>query len=186
MKKNKQVKIRKAYRDTPHSILGTSAKHSLYQIVGAVSVVLLLVVFGYGYHCVTTKSCTVLSVRKLTANQVEIETSQGTIIAEVVDTPESRELGLSGRTGLAKDEGMLFVFDKAGRYGFWMKDMLFPLDMVWINEDGLVVNIERSVSPESYPKAYINTIDAKYVLELSQGATKTYGLYIGSKVTIKK
>jgi uncharacterized membrane protein (UPF0127 family) len=81
---------------------------------------------------------------------------------------------------------MLFIFDKPGKYGFWMKDMLFSIDMVWVSEDGLVVNVERNVTPESYPKAFINTIDAKYVLEVDKGSAATYGMYIGSKVEIQK
>jgi uncharacterized membrane protein (UPF0127 family) len=156
------------------------------QVVVALIIVALCVALGYISYCFVTKSCTLSSVRKLTSNQVVIKPPKGEIVAEVVDTPASRELGLSGRTGLKKDEGMLFVFDKPGKYGFWMKDMLFPIDMVWISEDGLVVNVERNVTPESYPKAFINTIDAKHVLEINQGTAVTYGMYIGSKVDIKK
>src|SRR3989338_5701660 len=50
----------------------------------------------------------------------------------VADTPESRERGLSGRDGLASDEGMLFVFQNDGYHTFWMKDMLFSIDIIWL------------------------------------------------------
>lgn len=156
------------------------------QVIVALVIVSLCVALGYISYCFVTKSCTSSSVRKLTASQVIIKPPKGEIVAEVVDTPASRELGLSGRTGLKKDEGMLFIFDKPGKYGFWMKDMLFSIDMVWVSEDGLVVNVERNVTPESYPKAFINTIDAKYVLEVDKGSAATYGMYIGSKVEIQK
>lgn len=180
MKKHKQKNKR------PVLTVETRTGSSFMQIVVALIIVSLCVALGYVSYCFVTKSCTSSSVRKLTGNQVIIKPPKGEIIAEVVDTPKSRELGLSGRTGLEKGYGMLFVFDKPGKYGFWMKDMLFPIDMVWISEDGLVVNVERNATPESYPKAFINTIDAKYVLELGKGSAETYGMYIGSKVEIQK
>jgi uncharacterized membrane protein (UPF0127 family) len=81
---------------------------------------------------------------------------------------------------------MLFIFEKPGRYGFWMKDMLFPLDIIWINQNGIVVNVERGVTPETYKekKIYINQADASYVLEINAGLSEKFGLYIGSKVKI--
>lgn len=84
---------------------------------------------------------------------------------------------------------MLFVFDVPGKYGFWMKDMRFPIDMVWISQDGTVVHIEREVSPSTYfdfnpPKTFVNTPDAKYVLEMASGTSEKYGLYLGTKVGI--
>jgi uncharacterized membrane protein (UPF0127 family) len=180
MKKHKQ----KNKRSVPTT--ETRSGSSSMQVIVALVIVSLCVALGYISYCFVTKSCTSSSVRKLTASQVIIKPPKGEIVAEVVDTPASRELGLSGRTGLKKDEGMLFIFDKPGKYGFWMKDMLFSIDMVWVSEDGLVVNVERNVTPESYPKAFINTIDAKYVLEVDKGSAATYGMYIGSKVEIQK
>lgn len=107
---------------------------------------------------------------------------KGALTAEVVNTKSARALGLSGRTKMADNEGMLFIFDTPGKYGFWMKDMLFALDIVWINNNGVVVSIERNVTPESYPKAFINHVDASYVLEINSGLSEKFGLYLGSKV----
>lgn len=58
------------------------------------------------------------------------------IKAEVVDNEEARMKGLSGRDNLADDEGMFFVFEKSDIYPFWMKDMKFAIDIIWIMEDG--------------------------------------------------
>src|SRR3989344_6701349 len=52
------------------------------------------------------------------------------IFAEVVASADARRLGLSGREGMGANSGMLFVFDQAGLYDFWMKDMKFPLDII--------------------------------------------------------
>src|SRR5512136_601336 len=57
---------------------------------------------------------------------------------EVAQTPGTREKGLSGRTGLVDGQGMLFVFDKPDRYMFWMKDMLFPIDIIYIRGGRIV------------------------------------------------
>jgi uncharacterized membrane protein (UPF0127 family) len=80
---------------------------------------------------------------------------------------------------------MLFVFEKEGRYGFWMKDMQFPIDIVWISSSGLVVQIVEHARPEDYPDTtYINTIAAAYVLELREGDIARYGIKVGSRVKI--
>jgi uncharacterized membrane protein (UPF0127 family) len=109
---------------------------------------------------------------------------KGAIEVEVANTKASRELGLSGRKSMTDDEGLLFVFDTPGRYGFWMKDMKFPLDIIWINQNGIVVDIERNLTPDTYPKPYINDSDATYVLEINAGLAQHFGLYLGSKVKI--
>lgn len=104
--------------------------------------------------------------------------------ALVADTPESRALGLGGREGLAPDEGMLFVFSEDGVYPFWMKDMLFSIDMVWIASDGKVVDIRYRVPPESYPEHLTPKGPARYVLELPAGFAQAHHLALGDIVRI--
>ena len=140
----------------------------------------------YGARCYTTKVCGSLIIDTLVRSNVTVLMPKGALQVEVVDTPASRELGLSGRALMNNDEGILFVFDVPGRYGFWMKDMKFSLDIVWINRDGIVVDIERNIKPESYPKAFINHSDASYVLEIPAGQAEKFGLYLGSKVKMTK
>lgn len=151
--------------------------------------ILSLVVIAYGYQCTWNKVCGMKVVERVVRNGKEIVLPHGTIYAEVADTPQSRAQGLSGRTGLKEDEGMLFVFDQPGKYGFWMKDMLFPIDMVWISADGTVVYVEQNISPDTYfnsepPQTFVNEASAKYVLELSANQAEKYGLYLGAKVRI--
>jgi len=86
-------------------------------------------------------------------------------------TEAQREQGLSGRQSLNENEGMLFVFDSPGNYPFWMKDMNFPIDIIWLSEDGSVIYIKKNALPESYPEAYgpgTNDGEAKYVWKLIQ------------------
>ena len=140
----------------------------------------------YGFKCFVTKVCDSVVIDKIVRQDLIILMPDGALEVEVVDTMASRELGLSGRPKMRDDEGMLFVFDAPGRYGFWMKDMTFPLDIIWINQNGIVVNIERDVTPESYKtkKTFINQSEASYVLEINAGMAKKFGLYLGSKVKI--
>lgn len=162
------------------------------KVITVVLVAVALVIVAYGYRCGGEKVCGSTLVNKIVRSGATITTPNGRVISvEVADTPASRELGLSGRKGIDKDNGMLFVFEKSGRLGFWMKDMEFPIDIVWINEDGVVVHAEREVGPDTYfnynpPKTFVNGPEALYVLELASGESEKLGLYLGTKVVIQK
>ena len=107
------------------------------------------------------------------------------ISVEIVDTKEEVERGLSGRLSIGEKEGMLFVFPVMGQYSFWMKDMNFPIDIVWISDEGRVVYIKENAMPDSYPKkTFMNEAFAKYVLEMKTGSASKYGLYLGTSVTL--
>ncbi len=163
--------------------------HRQRKTAGVLLSIAVLLGLSLMYRCGIQKICGSSLIEKVVRSGEEITLPQGRVYAEVVDTPASRAQGLSGRPSLAEDEGMLFVFDHSGKYGFWMKDMLFPIDMIWINEDQVVVHIERNATPSSYfvtnpPQTYVNTPDAKYVLEINSGASEKYGVYLGTKVKI--
>jgi len=97
-------------------------------------------------------------------------------------TPKAQEQGLSGRSGLKEDEGMLFVFNQAGKYPFWMKDMNFPIDIIWIGEDFRVVYIKENAQLASYPETFVSSEDAKYVLEVISSFSEKNNLKEGDKV----
>jgi len=103
---------------------------------------------------------------------------------EIADTPAERELGLSGRERLGEKEGMIFVFDSPGRHAFWMKDMLFPLDIIWLDENLKVIYIKKDARPESYPEIFLPGEDAKYVLEVVTGFADKYNLKEGDEVEL--
>lgn len=110
---------------------------------------------------------------------------EATIAVEIVDTKEEVEKGLSGRLSMGEKEGMLFVFPVMGQYSFWMKDMNFPIDIIWISDEGRVVHIKENATPDSYPKkTFKNDAFAKYVLEMKTGSALKYGLYLGTSVTL--
>ena len=104
------------------------------------------------------------------------------IKVDLADTNESRAQGLSGRSDLKENEGMLFIFEHEGVYPFWMKDMNFDIDIIWINKDLKVVYVKKNATPESYPKTYIPSENAKYVLEVLSGFSDKNNLKIGDSV----
>jgi hypothetical protein len=104
-------------------------------------------------------------------------------LADVADTETLQARGLSGRASLSDSDAMIFVFPKLGNYSFWMKDMLIPIDMVWLDEKGRVVTIASNVSPETYPKSYTSTTKAQYVVELRANMANDIGLKVGDIIT---
>ena len=93
-----------------------------------------------------------------------------------------RVLGLSNRNSLGEDAGMLFIFAEEGTPGFWMKEMKFPIDIVWIDEEFRIAGIEKSVSPETFPEIFYPDNPIKYALELPAGFLDTQGIGAGAIV----
>jgi len=116
----------------------------------------------------------------------EIKIGDKNISVDFSDTDCKRTLGLSGRESLIKDEGMLFAFEKQGNYGFWMKDMKFPIDIIWIKEDFSVSGIVGNFSPEDYPKVLGNNYLAKYVLEVPTGFSAENNIKVGNIISISE
>ena len=80
---------------------------------------------------------------------------------------------------------MLFVFAEADRYGFWMKDMLFSIDMFWLDDKGQVVHLEEDVSPETYPDVFYPMVPARFVLETNAGFALEHSITIGTPLVLK-
>ena len=111
-----------------------------------------------------------------------IKIGETTFKVEIANTYDARARGLSGRKSLATDTGLLFLFDTPARYGFWMKDMSFPIDIIWIGDNGKVVFIEKDVKPSTYPKVFYSSGPANFVLELNAGAADNHSIKIGAKI----
>lgn len=111
----------------------------------------------------------------------DVEIAGVTLEVGVARTPAERTTGLSGVASLSEDEGMLFVFEKPDTYDFWMKGMLFPLDIIWLDQDKKVIHIEKNALPESYPKAFGPDQNSAYVLEVVAGFSDKHKLKIGDQ-----
>jgi uncharacterized protein len=108
---------------------------------------------------------------------------------EVAETMDRRERGLSGHAPLADDEGMYFIFDSPDRYAFWMKEMLFPLDLIWINADTIVditTDVPAPVPGQTELPLYRPVAPADKVLEVNAGFAKRHGLRLGMPVKLRR
>ena len=105
----------------------------------------------------------------------------GTVIyVDVADTEVLREQGLCGRLILPEGRGMLFVFENDDTWGIWMKDMLFSIDIVWVDASGTVITVAAHVAPDTYPKSFYPSAPARYVLELPAGFAAAHDIRTGS------
>ena len=111
----------------------------------------------------------------------------------IADTDPRRMRGLMFETEsfLADDKGMLFVFDEPGNRSMWMKNMQFHLDIIWFNENGNVVSIEKNVPPCITPvevmsckSVGVSADNAKYVLELTSGYVDEYSITENSQLEL--
>ena len=133
-----------------------------------------------------------LCFKSETAQAREFEYAHATVITEsgisipveVSDTPEKRSLGLGKRDMLQKDWGMLFVFQKRIPHHFWMKDMRFPIDIIWIDNHRIVEMAKNVPPPEkgASPKVLKPIYPSNFVLEIEAGRAKTLGLRMGQKL----
>lgn len=107
------------------------------------------------------------------------------ILADVAITDEDQIKGLSIKDQMNKNEGMLFVYGEPSRQSFWMKDMKFPIDIIWLNGTGSVVHIEENLSP-CVPSlecpSFSPNENAQYVLETVAGFAQKHHLEIGTDV----
>ena len=107
---------------------------------------------------------------------------------DIASTPEEKRIGLSGREGLGPMSGMLFLYESGKPYQFWMKDMLFAIDIVWIAPDCTVGDITHEVqppragAPDSEVLRASPSVEAAHVLEIVAGASRELGLAIGDPV----
>lgn len=104
------------------------------------------------------------------------------ISLEYAVTAADREKGLSGRTQLPPDRGLLFQFEEPGLHCFWMKDMNFPIDIVWLDSSKKIIDIRENVSPDSYPAKFCPAQNAAYGLEVRAGLIKNAGVDLGEQL----
>lgn len=108
-----------------------------------------------------------------------------TLKASVADSLQERIQGLSGTPFLPEDVVKLFVFGTAGSHSIWMKDMNYALDIIWLDEEGLIVHIEENVAPETYPESFASPVPAWYVVEANAGFVERHGIKNGDDFIVE-
>ncbi|MBI5798663.1 MAG: DUF192 domain-containing protein [Candidatus Yonathbacteria bacterium] len=121
-----------------------------------------------------------LAVRKESRSASKVVIGGEEIKVTLADTPSLQSKGLSGSKELKPNEGMLFIFQKSGLYGFWMKDMLFPIDIIWFDVNRHIVDVWENAAPDSYPKIFTPHAPAQFVLEVDAGFFAEHHLRVGN------
>ncbi len=122
--------------------------------------------------------------------QAKLSLAGNVFLVDVADTRAEQAQGLSGREKLEIDEGMLFVYADKQSLNFWMKDMLFPIDLLWIEDNTIVAWQENMPTPPAGAHlaelpTYSSPKAVNHVLELPAGTIKRLSLSIGDQVTWK-
>jgi uncharacterized membrane protein (UPF0127 family) len=103
---------------------------------------------------------------------------------ELATTDQQKSTGLMGRTHLAVGSGMLFVFRQDGILPFWMKDTLIPLDLIWLDRDGVVVELRADLQPcrvDPCPRFEPKAL-ARAALLVNAGFTSAHGVKPGTSL----
>ncbi|HMS22480.1 MAG TPA: DUF192 domain-containing protein [Candidatus Levybacteria bacterium] len=108
----------------------------------------------------------------------------------VVKTEKDKQKGLSDRNSLPNDSGMLFIFQEKSKPAFWMKNMKFPIDILFINDTKIVDIVENAKAPSKEQNTaalpiYKPSEDSNYVLEVNAGEVKKNNIKKGDIVTFK-
>jgi uncharacterized membrane protein (UPF0127 family) len=140
-------------------------------------------IFGCGLSAflkISSSAPTVCNVQY--RNDLKITAGTNTINSELALTDNQRNTGLGKRKCIGPEQGMLFVFKKPDYYPFWMKDMKFPIDIIWINQNKTVNKVKADVSPSTYPGSFTNSQPAMYILEIQAGRAQQLNITEGTSL----
>lgn len=108
----------------------------------------------------------------------------GVFKAQVARTDAERAQGLSDTAALRSDQAMILVYGSDAKWSIWMKDMNYPIDIVWLDKTKTAVHIVKNAPPESYPyEQFAPKKEARYVLELPAGTVNKKAISIGDQAT---
>jgi uncharacterized membrane protein (UPF0127 family) len=135
-------------------------------IVLSVVIIILLIIFYF---------------KKSSTKYTNVKVGNIKIRAEIANDVFKRTKGLMFRKSLPEKDGMLFVFDEENYHSFWMMNMSFPIDIIWINKEKKVVDIVKNAQPcKLICSSYTPKEKAMYVLEVNANFTEKYSIKIGS------
>lgn len=155
------------------------------KIIFGLFALLLLIVFGIAYFQGSPKiGFSLPTFGKSPTAKIQNQTFK----LLLTKTPKEKEVGLSEKTSLPQDTGMLFSFDNADFYSFWMKNMKIPIDIIYINKNRVVTVFEDLPAPKSPDEnlaIFKPDEPADKVLEINAGLSKKYGIKKGDEVTFE-
>lgn len=177
-------KIKSAHSNIRASRWGTTFVRlaTAYGIIAVVAIVLVLtaVLIGGGKQ---STSCAASPFTAYSGSVEQLTIGSKSYLVAFALTAEQKSQGLSGTACLPADNAMLFDYSKQPEVAaFWMKDMRYSIDIVWLNAEGEIITIASNVSPTSYPATYEPTAPASYVLEFAAGEVNRQAWQVGNKL----
>ena len=125
-------------------------------------------------------------------SQIKVVINQKEYLLNIAKTDEERSRGLAKFDTIKENEGMLFIFDVPGRYSFYMKDMKFNIDIIFLDQNKKVVDLYKNVKFQDYKnpydyETYKPNFNSKYTIELKEGEIEKNGVKLGDYIdfTIK-
>lgn len=122
--------------------------------------------------------------RALYPNTVPMTLGGVAVHVSVADDMSERIKGLSGTPYLPDDVVKLFAFGVPGTHSIWMKEMNYPLDILWLAEDGVILHIEENVTPDTFPRSFASPTPAWFVVEANAGFVATHDITFGDKLVL--
>jgi len=150
--------------------------------------VLFILIFGFillfttSYFFFWDKAPEIVEYQSSKLDEKVIYINNLSLTVEIADEPHEQVQGLSNRDSLDYNQGMLFIFTQPEKPGFWMKDMKFSIDIIWIDENSTITQITANVSPDTFPQTFLPASPIKYVLEVNAGWSKENNIKAGSKM----
>ncbi|MCR4324683.1 MAG: DUF192 domain-containing protein [Candidatus Curtissbacteria bacterium] len=166
-------------------------KKDLSIIFGLFLLVIGLLVFGQGFTTTTfLKPARDTGSQNGPKESAQVTIKTLSVNAKIAADEESRKNGLSKRDSLPLNEGLLFVFPEKGNFTFWMKDMKFAIDIIWLDENKRVVHIVHNAPPEPDSSdreltKYSPPTPAVYVLEVNAGLANLNGVQIDDQANFE-
>ena len=124
--------------------------------------------------------------------QVRVSVNNFNLTVDLAITDDQKAEGLAVKDYLNENEGMLFVYEQPSRQTFWMKDMKFPIDIIWLDANGTVVHIENTLQPcVSVLNSDVSILNcplytphngSQYVLETIAGFSQKHNVKIGTDI----
>jgi len=159
------------------------------------SISILLMFLGFIVLLIVFSDVFVKNIENVTNEQFAVVTffpnksTSVDITCEVALSHEERLMGLMFREELPIDEGMLFVYEDPQYVSFWMKNVLMSLDIIFLDENGTVINVEEAGIeinvPDEKLRRYFSSSPAKWIVETNQGLCKLYDIDVGTNVSIE-
>ncbi|MCU0667412.1 MAG: DUF192 domain-containing protein [Patescibacteria group bacterium] len=142
-----------------------------YLLISLVVIVLLIAGGWYLYK------------KSTETNYIKADINGQSYYLELADTDALRKRGLSERDGIKENGGMLFDFKQESDWRMWMVQMRFPIDIIWLNSDKMIVHIKNNATPAEYPEVYKSLEPSRYVIELPEDAVEKLKIKVGDNIS---